>query len=474
MAGISSLGTGSGLDLQGILTRLMSVEQIPLTTLAKREASYQSNISALGSLKGALSSLQTAANLLSPVAGQTATARFSVYQASVADTTVASVTAGSTAVAGTYSLEVTALATAQRQSLSTTYDATAPVIDFGGNATRTLTLTKGSGPSATSVNVTLDSTKNTLGDLRDTINKANAGVSAVIVTGTDGKQNLQLTATNSGVANAITLSGDASFLDPGGGASIAASSAFNVTQPAADSAAKVNGIAVSASGNSLTTAVDGLTINLQKTNTGSPTTITLSRDTASLKTSLTTFVTSYNDLNTAMKALGSYDPKTKVAGALNGDAALRSSQALVRGALGTVPSALSGAVYQRLGEIGISADKNGALSLDSTKLQKAIDANFSAVAELVGAYGTRFKEVTDSLLAVGGTIASRTDGIQRSIADISQRRDALNLRLTTIEKQYRAQFTALDATVASMQGTSAYLTQQLTGIANITNFNSNK
>jgi len=474
MAGISSLGTGSGLDLQGILTRLMSVEQIPLTTLAKREASYQSNISALGSLKGALSSLQTAANLLSPVAGQTATARFSVYQASVADTTVASVTAGSTAVAGTYSLEVTALATAQRQSLSTTYDATAPVIDFGGNATRTLTLTKGSGPSATSVNVTLDSTKNTLGDLRDTINKANAGVSAVIVTGTDGKQNLQLTATNSGVANAITLSGDASFLDPGGGASIAASSAFNVTQPAADSAAKVNGIAVSASGNSLTTAVDGLTINLQKTNTGSPTTITLSRDTASLKTSLTTFVTSYNDLNTAMKALGSYDPKTKVAGALNGDAALRSSQALVRGALGTVPSALSGAVYQRLGEIVISADKNGALSLDSTKLQKAIDANFSAVAELVGAYGTRFKEVTDSLLAVGGTIASRTDGIQRSIADISQRRDALNLRLTTIEKQYRAQFTALDATVASMQGTSAYLTQQLTGIANITNFNSNK
>jgi flagellar hook-associated protein 2 len=92
---------------------------------------------------------------------------------------------------------------------------------------------------------------------------------------------------------------------------------------------------------------------------------------------------------------------------------------------------------------------------------------------VVGAYSSSLKTVTDNLLATGGTVASRADGLTRSVADISKRREALNLRLTNIEKQYRAQFTALDAAVSSMQSTSTYLTQQLAGIANITNYNSN-
>ena len=87
MASIASLGTGSGLDLEGIVTKFMSVEKLPLTALNKREASYQARISSLGSLKGALASLQTAASALTPAIGQTATAKFSTYQARIADST---------------------------------------------------------------------------------------------------------------------------------------------------------------------------------------------------------------------------------------------------------------------------------------------------------------------------------------------------------------------------------------------------
>lgn len=473
MASVSSLGSGSGLDLQGLLTKLMAAEQAPVTLLNQREAKFQSTISALGSLKGGLASLQTAAAALSPETTKTATAKFSTYQANIADSTIATVAASSSAVAGSYSLEVTALATAQRQALGSTYDATASVIDFGGNATRTLTLTKGSGASASAVDITLDSTKNTLGDLRDAINKAAAGVSAVIVTGADNKQNLLLTATDTGTTNAVTLSGNANFIDPAGGAAIAASSAFSTTQAATDAAAKINGIAVSASGNTLTTAVDGLTINLLKTNTGSPTTITLTRDTGTLKSALYTFIKNYNDLNSSMSSLGGYDATTKSAGALNGDSTLRNARSQVRGVLDSVPSSLGGAVFQHFSDIGISADKNGVLSIDNTKLQKAIDTNFGAVAELAGAYGSRFKSVTDNLLSSSGSVSTKIDGINRSVALIDKQRDALNVRLTAIEKQYRAQFTALDTAIASMQSTSSYLTQQLTGIANITNYNSN-
>ena len=70
MASISSLGTGSGIDLESMITKLMSVEKAPLTAINKREASYQANITALGSLKGALASLQTAATALAPGIGQ--------------------------------------------------------------------------------------------------------------------------------------------------------------------------------------------------------------------------------------------------------------------------------------------------------------------------------------------------------------------------------------------------------------------
>jgi flagellar hook-associated protein 2 len=472
MASIASLGTGSGLDLESIVTKFMTVEKQPLTALNKREASYQASISSLGTLKGSLASLQTAAAALTPATGQSATAKFSTYQASVADSTIASVTASSSAVAGTYTLEVTALATAQSQSLKNIYGASEKVIDpSGGN---TLTLTKGSGASATSVDITLDSAKTTLADLRDAINNASAGVSAVIVTDTNSKQHLQLTATDTGTANAVTLSGVkfAAPADPADGSALDASLAFDTTS-ATDSAAKVNGIAVSGSGNTLTGAVDGLTINLLKTNAGSPTTITLSRDTSTLKNNLYSLVKAYNDLNSTISSLGSYDATTKVAGALNGDATLRSTQSQLRAVFGSVPSSLSGATYQRLSDIGISVGKTGALSIDSTKLQKALDTNFTAVANAVGAYGSIFKGTTDNLLSTSGTIAARTDGLNRSVTDIGKQRDALSLRLTNIEKQYRAQFTALDTAVASMQSTSSYLTQQLTGIANITNYNSN-
>lgn len=469
MASISSLGTGSGIDLEGMITKLMSVEKSPLTAINKREATYQANITALGSLKGALASLQTAATTLAPGIGQSATAKIAGYQATVADTAIATVTASSSAVAGSYTLEVSALATAQQQTLNNLYSATDKVLDpAGGN---TLTLTKGSGGVTT---VTIDSATATLADLRDAINKAGAGVSAVIVTDTDSKQHLQLTATDTGTANAVTLSG-IKFAAPGNpadGSVVDASSAFTV-QNATDAAAKINGINVPTTGNTLTNAVDGLTIKLLKTNAGSPTTISVTRDTSSLRNSLNTLVNAFNDLNNTMSSLGSYNPTTKTAGALNGDATLRTAQSQVRGVLGNVPSALTGAAYQRLSDIGITVGKTGALSLDSTKLQKAIDNNFTAVANVVGAYSSSFKTVTDNLLAVGGTVATRTDGINRVVASLDKQRDALSVRMTAIEKQYRAQFTALDTAIASMQSTSNYLTQQLVGIANITNYNSN-
>ena len=141
MTTISSAGVGSGLNIESIVTALMSVEKQPLNNLEKRQNTYESKISALGTLKGALSSLQTAAKALTPAGAQSATAAFSGFKATLADSTIATATTTSAAVAGTYSVDVGALATNQRLALGKTYDAGAAVLDFGTDTSRTLTLT---------------------------------------------------------------------------------------------------------------------------------------------------------------------------------------------------------------------------------------------------------------------------------------------------------------------------------------------
>jgi flagellar hook-associated protein 2 len=144
---ISSPGLGSNLDVNSIVSQLMALEQRPLTELAKKEAGFQAKISALGSLQGAISAIQTASGNLVPASGTTATQKFSVFKATLADATVASATTASTAVAGTYSLEVTQLATQHSLATSTTatpFSGTNGTLTTGGTLTIRLDTQAGS------------------------------------------------------------------------------------------------------------------------------------------------------------------------------------------------------------------------------------------------------------------------------------------------------------------------------------------
>lgn len=455
MATISSAGVGSGINVESLVSSLISVEKQPLTKLQSRQSSYESKISALGTLKSALSTLQTAAKALTPATGSTATASLSAYKATLADSTIATATTTSSAVAGSYSLEVTALATSQRYALGKTFAAGDTALDFGTDSSRTLTFTKGS----TTTTVTLESSQNTLAAVRDAINKAEPGVSASIVTDTSGKQNLLLTATSGGTANAVTIGGTATFIDAAApGSPIAASSAFNQTLAASDAAVKIQGVSIATSGNSITNAIDGVNLELTKTGT---TTLSVTRDNTDLKSKLDTFINAYNSLNTSLKNLGAYNASTKTAAVLNGDSTLRSIQSQVRNTIGSVPASLSGATFKTLSDIGIAFQTDGSLKIDSAKFDKAASANFSATAAVIGAFGSTMKTTTTNLLASNGVIASRTDGLNSSIKSMGNQIDAFETRLTMIEKTYRAKFTALDTSMTSMTTTSSYLSQQL-------------
>ncbi len=486
MASISSLGTGSGIDLSGLLTSLMQAEQRPLTILQQKEASYQARISAYGSLKSVLSSLQTASAALVPETGVSASDKFQSASATVADTTIASASATASAVAGTYSLEISALAKLHRL---TTPDST----DIGGTEAVANSLAAGgelkielgalssdyatfTADSASELNITI-AAGSTLEQVRDAINTAatDGRVSATIINGSNGQQ-LVLSSGKTGTANVMKLSGDSSLgvgfdFDPTGSASGTGNlsqAAEKGGQAATDAAFTLNGIAATSSSNTVTGVLDGVTLTLTKqTVADTPTTLTVSKNRSSALTSaLNNFIKSYNDASTSMTRLGAYNAETKVASTLTGNSTLRSAQNQVRNMVFATTQGGTSA-YQRLSDIGVSVAKDGTLSLDATKLEKAIAADFAGVASLVSTVGSAFDEGVENLVGTSGSITTATDSTQRQIKDITKQQEAVSIRLIAIEARYRTQFTALDTLIATMNQTSTYLTQQLANLPGV-------
>ncbi|QGZ43023.1 flagellar filament capping protein FliD [Pseudoduganella flava] len=255
---------------------------------------------------------------------------------------------------------------------------------LSGGFTQDATIASGS--------VVIDSTNNSLEGIRDAINKAGIGVSASIVNdGSGTPYHLVLTSATSGNKGSMKISlsgsegGDAETAladllgyDPAGAQNMKQTSA------AQDTKLTVNGIAISSSSSSVSEAIQGVTMNVKQLGT---TTLSVNRDTNALKTSVTSFVKAYNDLNSSLKKLTGYDAETKVAGPLQGDAAARSVQSQVRRMLGASVNGLSGNLTT-LGQIGITFDKDGTLKLDDAKLAGAIQNNFDDIAGLFAAIGT--------------------------------------------------------------------------------------
>jgi flagellar hook-associated protein 2 len=447
MATISSAGIGSGIDIESLITKLMAVENAPLTALSTKKSTYNNQISALGQIKSALATLQTAAAAFKSSAGVYS------YKATIADATIATASADSTAVAGTYSVEVQQLASAHKLVTAAGVSPSA-----GG----TLNIQVGSG---TAVDVTINPGA-TLSDVRSAINAADAGVSASIVSGSSGQQ-LVITSLTAGTTGQLTITDSASLLG-----------SLTQAAPAQDAIVRIDGIQLADThSNIVTGGITGVTLNLLHTSaydsgtgTYTPTELAVTNDSSNLKTKLEAYVKAYNDLNSLTKSLTAYSSTTKTAAILNGDSSVRSLISQIRTTMYAVPTGASSA-YQTLSSLGVQFQADGTLKLDSTILQTAMDANFTSVATSAIAFGSALNTTLTNVLATDGPIAQRNTGISAMISLIDTRSEELGRRLTAIEKRYRTQFANMDAMVAQMQATSNYLTQQLSALNQSTSNN---
>jgi flagellar hook-associated protein 2 len=454
VAGIQASGVGSGLDINSLVSQLVSAENSSRSApILRRETAATTKISALGTLKGALGAFKGA---LTPLRNLDV---FSARKATSADTTRFTATADSTAAAGSYDIEVKNLASAHRLASNAYVGGSTTAIGYGS-----LAISVGD----ESFNVDIAQDGNTLEDIRDAINNApdNKGVQATLLTGTEGTR-LILTSRKTGAEHAIKIvsnGGDGGLAaldyDPGG--------TMNMVEKdqAKDASVMISGFPVSSSTNVIDDAVEGVTINLLEAEVGVKTTLNISFDSASVTTRIQSFVTEYNSMQSALAKLGSYDAESKTAGPLLGDSLLRGIEQDMRRGLTNPVTGLTGQ-YKVLASIGITTTASGALELDQTKLTKALDSDPDAVAQLFGSedgVAARLFAQVDTRLASGSDLDSRNASLKRDLDQIADDKEALALRMEQIEARYRKQFTALDSLLSQLQTTSSYLAQQLANV----------
>ena len=470
----SSVASSSAsiLDVPSLVSQLMSVERRPIDKLNTQVASYQTKISSFGSLKGLVSTFQTALQGLND--------NFQGFSATPSDASIFSASATSSAAAGIYALDVANLAHAQSlvavgQASSTTAisDGTATTItfDFGIISGGTLTSGVYSGAAFTAngsgtKSLTIDGTNNTLQGMRDAVNAAKIGVTATIVNdGSGTPYRLALTSDKSGVSNSLkitTSGGDGTIdallgYDPAG---LPAAQHLNQTVAGQNANFTVNGIAITSPSNTVADAIQGVTLTLNKPTTVSAN-LTVARDTNAVKTAVTGFVDAYNALVSQLKsrsAYGSSSDTTKPA--LAGDGTVR----LMLDQLHGIFNMAAGGILTSLSEVGITTKADGTLKLDSSKLNSAMASNFSDVTDLFSSatgFATRLDAWSDTVLALDGLIDARTQSLNTSIKGYNDQISRLEVRMATLQKQYSKTYSNLNVMLSNMSGTSAYLNQQL-------------
>lgn len=469
---ISSAGLGSGLDVESIVKAMVTAEGQPIDSLKKSASALESKLSTFGTVKSYLSAFRDAAAKLANVTTWSATSSTS------GDATKVAVSSTSSAVAANYSVEVTQLAKSQTIASSVYAASTEAVgagmlrVELGRWSAAQAGFTARTDPPGVDIQV---GATDTLADVRDKINAADAGVTAVILNDSAGarlvirsadtgeENGFRITATDSDGNDNDALGLSALAYNPPAG-----TSATTLSTAAQDAKAKINGLDITSASNTLTEVMDGVSLTLNAETGSTPVEVKVASDTASMKTAVQGFVDSYNQLMKYLATQTKYDAGSKTAGALQGDSTANSIRSQLRAMMSQTVS--SSSTFTRVSDLGFDIQQDGSIKLDSTKLDNAL-ANVPELKKMFSAtnltddtqsgLATQLRSLTDGLLSTDGALSSRTSGIQSSIDRNEARQEAMQLRLDAFEKRVRAQYTALDTQMAQMSSLSTYLTQQI-------------
>ena len=435
---VQALGAGAGFDTKKIVEALVNAEKAPAEArLNTKIAESEAQISGLGQAVSVLNVVRDAAQRLNDAKD------FKTYPVTNSQTSAFTATTTSQARAGSNNITVSQIAQEQR-SLSNAF--ASETAEFNAGSV-TLSLTVGSTSQTTSSITVADAS------LRGTvkaINAANLGVTAEIVdTGESANRyRIQLIG-ETGAEKAFSLTSSDNSLN------------FSSVQSAADAKLNVNGIDFIRSKNVIDDVLTGVSLSLNSVTTGAAS-LSVNQDNSEAKANILDFVTIYNEAQRQLKDLGN----SSTGGELAGDSIFRSlTRSLRSTVLGTSSSATSS--ISNLSDMGISVSRTGELTVDDTKLDKAISSNYSDIvtmftadtdsqatsstdaAGLAGDLNKLISDATNSssyLVTQQKTLASSVSARQAELTELEE-------RMERVEERYNQQFLAMQQIIDQMNST---------------------
>ena len=449
MASSTITGVGSGFDTIGIVKALVDAEKAPKQTqITAQQKDTTIQLSAVGTVKGALETARAAIAKLNSVSS------FNGLAATSSDEKISKVTIDDKASSGTYALDVTKLATASKVTSKVFEGGASSVVNSGTEPT-TLTISQ----SGTDYNVSVPAGA-TLQQTREAINNQlqSKGISANVLTDANGSR-LVIGSQTTGKGTDITISGDSEL-----------SSGYDAGKAPENAIYTIDGIAMESSSNKITSAISGVTLELIDTKAS---TITVASNTATLKTSVQSFVSAYNALltsiNTQTKVTATGDAATTTSGALTGDASMRQ---LVNGIRNELLQNSSSSSMGSLSQMGISTDqKTGLLTLDDKKWDAAVATPNGALEiskVFTGDTGlvARMTKATDSYVGTTGLLASRVADLNTKLTDLTTQQADLDRRMDSMKTSLTSKYTAMDTLIAKINASSSSIMTTLNSLNN--------
>ncbi|RDI08143.1 flagellar filament capping protein FliD [Comamonas sp. AG1104] len=462
--GISSVGIGSGLEVETIVSKLVALESKPIAALQTKATGINTQISAFSQLKSQISNLQDQLDKLTKPATWLGNTLTSSNSAQVTGT------ATSSAVQATYDVEVSQMAAGQTigsglVASGTTLGPGKLTISMGTYGANGLTPNTKDGKNV-SFSVDITAEDDSLAKIAAKINAAKGDVSATVLKDHTGER-LVLQSKTTGVNSAFSVEAEGAGLQQ---------FAYNGTDAtmkrsvkAQDTLAKINGIDMASHTNVFEEVAAGVTLTVAQKSAAdaAPVRITIANDTATAKTALKNLVESYNALSNALKTMTAYDKDSKTAGTLQGDSTAINLQSAMRRVL-SGPGGEGGA-FTSLSQMGIAFQTDGTLKIDDTKLDKALkdpdsmskfftadvaDANQDGLA-------VRMKDFTSGLLATGGTFSTKDETLKNALKRNTADQERQTARVTAYEARVRAQYSRLDTQMASLKALDNYVAQQV-------------
>lgn len=444
MANITFGGLATGMDTGSIVSELMKIERQPLERL-EREKSYLNNrLDAFKSFDTKLDELQSFFKDFD------SSSDLRAFTATAATEEFFTLSASSSAVGGSFQVEVQNLAQVQKD-VSVGYadknaeDFTAGTITINGT------------------DITVEA-NDSLADIAEKINSANTGDSATGVSASiinDGSTNgyrIVLTGKDAETTFTATASGVSS-----GGTALT----FANTQPAELATIVVDGITITNKNNTFTEAIPGVTLSLMKENDpGVATNISVETNNQGIKDKINGFVEKYNDILQFIEDQSDAD--------WGRDSGFQGVRRSLQNLLVT-NTGVSGQM-KYLVDIGIETDQlTGKISVDETKLDELITDNLDDIENLflgedgIDGISTLFSNYLDGITdSTNGLLAAKEKSTEMGVRSLDTNIERMELRLEQRERMLNAQFAAMEQLVSGMNSTASYLSQQMNMLAGIT------